>query len=73
MARRRINTLRIRQRSEGTIASRIHEAHYSGIPKDSIRKLITMRKLPAVELPGIRRVLIGRVDLDALIDDCKTA
>jgi hypothetical protein len=32
-----------------------------------------MRKLPAVELPGIRTVLIDRADLDALIDNCKTA
>jgi hypothetical protein len=45
----------------------------SGIPKDSLRKLIAMRNLPAVELPGIRRVLIDRVDLDNLIAFSKTA
>jgi excisionase family DNA binding protein len=45
----------------------------SGIPRNSLRKLITMRKLPAVELPGIRRVLIDRADLDDLIESCKTA
>lgn len=60
-------------RPSGRLISLRDAEHYSGIPKDSIRKLITMRKLPAVELPGIRRVLIDREDLDALIDACKTA
>jgi excisionase family DNA binding protein len=40
----------------------------SGIPKDSLRKLIAEGALPSVELPGIRRVFIDRADLDDLID-----
>lgn len=60
-------------RPEGRLISLRDAERYSGIPKDSIRKLVAMRKLPAVELPGIRRVLIDRVDLDAFIDACKTA
>jgi len=43
----------------------------SGIPKDSLRKLIADSSLPAVELPGIRRVLIDRQDLNDLIEQSK--
>ena len=43
----------------------------SGIPKDSLRKLIAEGTLPAVELPGIRRVLIDRQDLNDLIEQSK--
>lgn len=43
----------------------------SGIPKDSLRKLIAERALTTVELPGIRRVLIDRKDLDDLIERSK--
>ena len=60
-------------RPEGRLISLRDAERYSGIPKDSIRKLIGLRKLPAVELPGVRRVWIDRADLDALIDNCKTA
>jgi excisionase family DNA binding protein len=42
-----------------------------GIPDDSLRKLITNKKLPAVELPGIRRVLIDRADLETAILEWK--
>lgn len=44
----------------------------SGLPKDSLRKLIAEGKLAVVELPGIRRVWIDREDLNALIEDAKT-
>ena len=43
----------------------------SGIPKDSLRKLVADGTLPAVELPGIRRVLIDRQDLNELIERSK--
>ncbi len=43
----------------------------SGIRKDSLRKLIKEHALPVVELPGIRRVMIDREDLDELIERSK--
>jgi excisionase family DNA binding protein len=39
-----------------------------GIATSSLRRLVDTRKLPAVELPGIKRVLLRRDDLDALIE-----
>ena len=43
----------------------------SGIPKDSLRRLIADGNLPTVELPGVRRVWIDRQDLEDLIDSSK--
>jgi hypothetical protein len=43
----------------------------TGLPKDSLRKLIATGALPVVELPHIRRVWIDRNDLDALIEQSK--
>jgi hypothetical protein len=44
----------------------------TGLPKDTIRRLIDTGVLPVVELPHIRRIWIDRTDLDALIEDAKT-
>ena len=43
----------------------------TGIPKDSLRRLIADRRLATVELPGIRRVWIDRQDLADLIEASK--
>ena len=43
-----------------------------GFTKDQLYKLIAARKLPAVELPSIKRVLLDRRDLDAAIESWKT-
>jgi excisionase family DNA binding protein len=43
----------------------------SGIAPGSLRRLIAAKHLPAVELPGVRRVLIDRADLAALIESAK--
>ena len=39
-----------------------------GIAAASLRQLIANRRLPVVELPGIRRVLLRRDDLNVLIE-----
>ncbi len=38
-----------------------------GLPPSSVRDLLTLGALPAVRLPGSRRIWLRRVDLDALI------
>ena len=43
-----------------------------GFTKDQLYKLIAAKKLPAVDLPSIKRVLLDRRDLDAAIDSWKT-
>jgi excisionase family DNA binding protein len=47
----------------------IHQAaNEYGITPGSLRALIASRKLPSVELPGVRRVLIPRAVLEELIE-----
>ena len=40
-----------------------------GIAPGTLRALVAARKLASVELPGIRRVLLRRADLEALVED----
>jgi excisionase family DNA binding protein len=50
-------------------------ARYAGVSRWSIRALIDAGTLPTVKLPGangdMRRILIDRADLDALIERSK--
>jgi hypothetical protein len=45
----------------------------SGLPKDTLRKLIATGVLSVVEIPHVRRVWIDRQDLHALIDAAKVS
>jgi excisionase family DNA binding protein len=40
----------------------------TGIPKDTLRKMIDAGTLPVVEIPGVRRVWLDRDLLNAAID-----
>jgi hypothetical protein len=41
---------------------------YLGLKLDSVKKLNAAGRLPRVKLPGIRRVLVDRVALDAALE-----
>ena len=46
-------------------------AAYSGLPERTLWRLISAGTLPAVRVPGMRRVLILRDDLDALLEGAR--
>jgi excisionase family DNA binding protein len=46
-------------------------AAYAGVSRKSLSRLIQRQALPAVRLPGVRRVLIDLADLDRLIVKAK--
>lgn len=48
-------------------------ARYSGIPKRRLWEYIGTGRLPAIRPPGMRRVLLDRADLDALLAAWKTS
>ena len=39
-----------------------------GLPPSSVRDLVAIGALPAVRLPGSRRIWLRRVDLDLLVE-----
>lgn len=43
-------------------------AVYSGVPVRTLWRLIGAGALPVVRVPGLRRVLVLRDDLDALLE-----
>lgn len=46
----------------------IDAATYSGIPERALWRLISTGALRPIRLPGMRRVLLDRADLDRLLD-----
>jgi excisionase family DNA binding protein len=46
-------------------------ARYSGIPARRLWAYIAEGRLRAIRLPGVRRVLLDRSDLDALLEASK--
>lgn len=47
-------------------------AEYSGLPTRAIWRLVASGGLPAVRVPGVRRVLVLRDDLDTLLTAYRT-
>jgi hypothetical protein len=43
-------------------------ATYSGIPERALWRLISAGALRPIRLPGVRRLLLDRADLDRLLD-----
>jgi excisionase family DNA binding protein len=41
---------------------------YSGVPERALWRLIASGALPVVRVPGVRRILVLRDDLDALLE-----
>lgn len=42
-----------------------------GIPYGTLYQLVKARELPAVNLPGVRRILVDRRDLERAIEEWK--
>ncbi len=48
-------------------------AAYSGLPERTLWRLVAAGRLRPIRVPGCRRVLLDRADLDRLLESCKEA